>query len=262
MNVWPWKKVRNSSCSPRKPCVDALGRQRRGERQVAAGQALAEAQEVRRDAAPARRRTSCRCGRTRSRPRRRSAARRARRRARGRGAGSPGGWTRIPPAPWTSGSMITAAISSPWRSSSRAERRRRRRPAPSASRTAAARRRRGRGRCRRPRRPRSCRRGSRRARPTNDVRAGVLAALLLPVLERHLQRDLDRGRAGVGVEDAGQAGRARLDEPRRELGRRRVREPEHRRVRDAVELVADRARRSSGWRWPWTLHHSDEMPSM
>ena len=63
--------------------VDALGRQRRRQRHVAAGQPLGEAEQVRGDAAPARRRTSSRCGRSRSRPRRRSAARRSRRRAGG-----------------------------------------------------------------------------------------------------------------------------------------------------------------------------------
>ena len=41
--------------------------------------------------------------------------------------------------------------------------------------------------------------------------ARVLAAALVPVLERHLERDLDRGRARVGVEDARRvpAGRSR-----------------------------------------------------
>jgi hypothetical protein len=70
---------------------------------------------------------------------------------------------------------------------------------------------------------------------------GILAAGLLPVLERHLERDLGRGRAGVGVEDAGQAGRGELHQPFRQLDRRRVAEPEHGRVGDAVELGPDGA---------------------
>ena len=68
----------------------------------------------------------------------------------------------------------------------------------------------------------------------------VLAAAVLPVLERHLQRDLDGGRARVRVEDAAEPGGRDLDQPRGELGGAGVGEAEHRRVGDAVELVADR----------------------
>ena len=68
----------------------------------------------------------------------------------------------------------------------------------------------------------------------------VLAAALLLELERHLQRDLGRGRARVRVEDPAQPGRGDLDQPRRQLGGPGVGEPEHRRVRHPVELVADR----------------------
>ena len=48
--VWPWKNVRNCSKRAEEALVDALGRERRGERQVAAGQPLGEAHEVGRDA--------------------------------------------------------------------------------------------------------------------------------------------------------------------------------------------------------------------
>ena len=71
-----------------------------------------------------------------------------------------------------------------------------------------------------------------------DEAAALGPAAVAPVLKGHLQRDLRRGRAVVGVEDAAQAGRRDLDEPLRELDRRRVREAEHRRVRDLLELRA------------------------
>ena len=61
-----------------------------------------------------------------------------------------------------------------------------------------------------------------------------------PPLKGHLERDLDRGRAAVGVEDAVQAPGRDRHQALGELDRRRVREAEHRRVRDPVELVADR----------------------
>ena len=73
-----------------------------------------------------------------------------------------------------------------------------------------------------------------------DVGAALRLALLLEVLERHLERDLRRGRAGVRVEDAIKAGRRDLDQAIGQLGGQRVGEPQHRRVRDAVELIADR----------------------
>ena len=90
----------------------------------------------------------------------------------------------------------------------------------------------------------------------------MLAAALRLVLEGHLQGDLGRGRAGVRVEDAGEAGRGDLDQARRQLGGAGVGEAEHGRVGDPVELLAHRRGRSTGWRWPWTLHQSEEMPSM
>ena len=65
----------------------------------------------------------------------------------------------------------------------------------------------------------------------------VLAAALLPVLERHLQRDLGGRRARVGVEDAVQSGRRQINQPRGQLGGTPVRQSEHRRVCDPLELV-------------------------
>ena len=70
-----------------------------------------------------------------------------------------------------------------------------------------------------------------------EARALRLAAQLAG-LERDLERDLDGGRTGVGVEHARQAGRRHLYQPRRQLGGGRVREAEHGRVRDPVELRA------------------------
>ncbi len=66
----------------------------------------------------------------------------------------------------------------------------------------------------------------------------VLAAALLLELEGHLQRDLGRGRAGLRVEDAREARRRQLDQPRRQLGGAGVGEAEHRRVGDPVQLLA------------------------
>ena len=151
----------------------------------------------------------------------------------------------MPPAPWTSGSTITAAISSPWKS----------RIASSAVGVA------GRdavlGEQQRlvggveevdaAERDRSDRVAVVALGEADERGAArVLAAALAPVLEGHLQRDLGRRRARVGVEDARQPRRRDLDEPRGELGARGVGEAEHRRVGDPVELVADRRRRSSG----------------
>ena len=79
------------------------------------------------------------------------------------------------------------------------------------------------------------------AEPDERGPAGVLPALLAPELERHLQRDLGRGRAGVGVEDPVQALGGDRGQPGGQLGRGSVGEAQHRRVRDTVELVADRA---------------------
>ena len=70
--------------------------------------------------------------------------------------------------------------------------------------------------------------------------AAVGAALLLPVLERHLQRDLGGGGAAVRVEHAREARRGELHQPARELNGRRMREAQHRAVRHGVELIAHR----------------------
>ena len=210
---------------------------------------------------PARRRTSCRCGRSRSRPRRRSCRCRARRTARGPRAGSRRGAASIPAAPWTSGSMMTAATSSPC-SRGRAQacgvaRRGRRSP-----RTAAA------GRAVEQRDAADRDRADRVA-VVAHLQADELGALLArragAPLERHLQRDLVRRRAVVGVEDA-RAGR----------GRRAARPPAARSASsiaggcDSPSIVVCATRSSwsrtaasiAGWRWPWTVHHSDETPSM
>jgi hypothetical protein len=66
--------------------------------------------------------------------------------------------------------------------------------------------------------------------------AGVLPPALLLVLEGHLQRDLDRGRARLRVEDAAQALRGEVDEAIGQLDRPRVREAEHGRVRNLLQL--------------------------
>jgi hypothetical protein len=68
----------------------------------------------------------------------------------------------------------------------------------------------------------------------------VLPAALLPVLKRHLEGDLRRGRARVAVEDAAEARRRELDQAGRELGGRGMGEPEHGRVGDPIELLANR----------------------
>ena len=70
---------------------------------------------------------------------------------------------------------------------------------------------------------------------------------LLPVLERHLEGDLDGGRPAVGVEHPAQRPGAPVartrrdrDQPPRQLLGARVGEAEHRGVGDAVQLLADR----------------------
>ena len=69
----------------------------------------------------------------------------------------------------------------------------------------------------------------------------VLSPSLAPVLERHLQRHLGGRRPGVGEEDPAQARRGELDQARRERGGAAMGQPEHRRMGDPLELVADRA---------------------
>jgi hypothetical protein len=68
----------------------------------------------------------------------------------------------------------------------------------------------------------------------------VLPAAVLLVLERHLERDLDGSRSGVRVEDAVETVGSDLDQPPGQLGRAGVREPEHRRVGNPVELLPQR----------------------
>ena len=241
--------------------VDPLGGQRRRQRQVAAGQALGEAEQVRARRPPARRRTSSRCGRSRSRPRRRSAARRSGRRAPAPPAGSPGGWTSIPAAPWTSGSTITAAISS----------------------SCAARVR------------------SRSARVAGLDRVGLEQQRPVGGVEEVDAADRDRPDrvAVVGVAEvdergppacAGRRAAAGTGRPSSARSRPRSSPSRSRRpgcspggaistsraassaapgwVRPSIVEWATRSSWSrtawsiSGWRWPWTLHQSEETPSM
>ena len=67
----------------------------------------------------------------------------------------------------------------------------------------------------------------------------MLPAAVLPVLERHLERDLDRGRPRVRVEDPVQARGRDVNEAIGQLCCARVGETQHGRVGDAVELLAD-----------------------
>ncbi len=98
--------------APRDPLGHPRRAQRRRHRHIAAGQRLAHAHHVRRRRRRAPPRTARPCARTRSRSRRTPAARRARRTPRAAPADSAGEWNRIPPAPCTTGSTITAASSS------------------------------------------------------------------------------------------------------------------------------------------------------
>jgi hypothetical protein len=76
--------------------------------------------------------------------------------------------------------------------------------------------------------------------PQGDEPGAPLVAALAPVLEGHLERDLRGGRAGVGVEDAREAGWRELHQAPRQLDARAVAEAEHRRVGHAPELIAQR----------------------
>ena len=68
----------------------------------------------------------------------------------------------------------------------------------------------------------------------------VLAASVLPVLERHLEGDLDGCRSRVRVEDPVQPGGSDLDEAGGELRRAGVGEAQHGGVGDTVQLLAHR----------------------
>jgi hypothetical protein len=71
-----------------------------------------------------------------------------------------------------------------------------------------------------------------------DERGAPGLAALLPVLKRHLQRDLDGGRPGLRVEDPAESGGCDLDQSGGELGSPRMGESQHGRVSDPVELLA------------------------
>ena len=72
------------------------------------------------------------------------------------------------------------------------------------------------------------------------VGAPLGLALLRPELERHLERDLRRGRPGVRIEDALETRRRDLNQALGQLSGERVSQAEHGGVGDPVELIADR----------------------
>ena len=94
------------------PLRDLGGAQHGREREVAAGQRLADADDVRPSSQSVLRRARCRCARSRWRSRRGSPGRRAPGPAGSGGRRSAAGHGRMPPAPCSSGSTMTAAISS------------------------------------------------------------------------------------------------------------------------------------------------------
>jgi hypothetical protein len=72
----------------------------------------------------------------------------------------------------------------------------------------------------------------------DEARAPPLAALVVELVG-HLERDLARRRAVVGEEHAAEPLGREVDQALGQLGRRGVRQAEHGRVRDAIELVLD-----------------------
>ena len=226
--------------SAQEALVELLAHERGRERQVAAGQSLAAAEDVRRDALAL------------GRPERAGAAQadrhlvadqqaaRLRRTAARARASQPSGATRMPAAAWISGSTISAKTSSPCSASSSAR--------PSASGSSM-----GLGACSAG--PSSGakaawnasmppgRDGAERvavvavAQPY-DARSPRLTAQL-GVAQRELDRHLAGTRAALREEGAREAGRSRLQQRIGERHRRRIREAEERRVGDAVELLAD-----------------------
>ena len=95
----------------------------------------------------------------------------------------------------------------------------------------------------------------------DEARAPPLAALVVELVG-HLQRDLARRRAVVGEEDAAQARRARGRPgawPARPPGAWERPSIVECATRSSWSLIA---MSMAGWRWPCTLHHSDETPSM
>ena len=197
---------------------------------------------------PARTRTACRCGRSRSRPRRRSAARRARgtrRRAR-RGPRARTAACRPRPAPAARRSRPRARARArrPWRTRSakqsgsrelgRAQHREAQRVEDASCRT----------RRRRPRARRSCRRGT--PRRTRGTWFRPVDAPVHPVLERDLERLLDRARAVGRVEEVRVVDRHDAGQRLGELDHDPVAVAEHRRVRALGELARSARRRARG----------------
>ena len=148
----------------------------------------------------------------------------------------------MPPAAWTSGSMITAVSScacAATRSLEVAASTRRR--AATARRAASAAWRRTAGACLPPDRRRTsrrtCRRGNAPRKLKNRVRSRLAA--IEAILQGHLHRDLDGDRARLREERVRRDRRARAREPRRQRIGRRMREPAEHHVRHARELLGD-----------------------
>src|SRR5687767_9354819 len=62
----------------------------------------------------------------------------------------------------------------------------------------------------------------------------------LAVLERHLERDLDSGRTGVGIKHPLQPARCNVDEALGKFYGRHIAQSQHGRVSNSIELRADR----------------------
>ena len=202
----------------------------------------------------ARRRTACRCGRSRWRPRRRSAARRA------RGTRAPSAATGRRVGELHAGRALHERLDDHGgqlvgvRGDQRAARRRssrgRRSRGRAAPGSAAGRTRRCRSRRRRPRARRSCRRGRRRRRRGSVVRP------VTPWLAQYWNAIFSACSTAAAPSEAKRKWGSSTGTPRRErlgqLDDDPVAVAEHRGVGDAVELLADgvrRARARGGRAW-------------
>jgi hypothetical protein len=76
--------------------------------------------------------------------------------------------------------------------------------------------------------------------PQRDEFRPAIGAAVVPVLIRHLHRDLDGRGAAVGIEHPRQARRCDTDQPPGQFDRSGLAQAQQRAVRDAVELLADR----------------------
>ena len=86
-------------------------------------------------------------------------------------------------------------------------------------------------------------------------------AVLRPVLERELQRDLDGRRAVVAVEDVLEAGRRDPAQRLGELRGRRVRDAGERRVPERIRLAPRARRAGAGCACPSVEDHQEALPS-